>query len=381
MGSNYTILAVAVIALVVSVAGIGLLLSTNSALSALNDNIASINANLNAEIVKINSAITALTVSFNQTQDELNAIKASYYPLIVKDADDRIVTFNSAPQRIVSMAPSITETLFALNLSSSIVAVDTYSDYPPLLMQLENSSAITTVGGLWNPDIEKIASLKPDVVFLDQGLQERFVSTLTNLGLNVVVLKSRHVSDVEDNLLLVGKITSKVTEAHSIVNNIENAINYVSGKVRNAAPVSVMEIAGPPQNGLWSAGNSTFFNDVIQIAGGINIFNDKTGWYNPNGEDVISRNPKFIILDTMDLTGYSIQQVRDWFNAQPGFDKVHAIANDNFYIIHGQAANAVERAGPRIADMIKIYAYILHPEIFGADIPRDLADEYQNYIG
>jgi iron complex transport system substrate-binding protein len=85
------------------------------------------------------------------------------------------------------MAPSITETVFSLNLSGNVVGVDSYSDYPPLLMQLENSSTIVTVGGVSTPDVEMIAALKPNVVFLDQGLQDGFVSSLTSLGLNVEV--------------------------------------------------------------------------------------------------------------------------------------------------------------------------------------------------
>jgi iron complex transport system substrate-binding protein len=310
-----------------------------------------------------------------------NNITATGYPLTITDADGRNVTFTAPPQRIICFAPSITEDVFSLNLSSNVIAVDTYSDYPPLLMQLENSGNITTVGGYITPDIEKIASLQPDVVFLDQALEDSFVAPLQDLNITVVVLSENSISDVENNLLLIGKITNHNAEAIAQVNQINSTIQYVTEKLKNVAPVSVMELAGPPEEGMWSAGNGTFINDIINIAGGTNMFANDSGWYQPTGEDVLSGNPQVVIMDTMDLLGYTPQQITTYFDTQPGFNTINAVANNQFYVLYGQAGNAVERLGPRVSDAILLYAYILHPSVFNVTLPLALGDNYTQYIG
>jgi iron complex transport system substrate-binding protein len=247
-------------------------------------------------------------------------------------------------------------------------------------MQLENSSAISTVGGFTNPDVEEIAVLNPSVVFLDQSLQDAYVTPLTNLNITVVVLSENSLSDVYHNLLLIGSITNHTVEANTEINNINSTIQYVQEKLKNVAPVSVMELAGPPEYGMWSAGNDTYLNDIIQIAGGVNIFSNESGWVNPSGEDVISKNPQVVIMDSMTLTGYAPQDIRNYFDTQPGFSSVSAVTNNSFYILYGQAANAVERLGPRISDAILLYACILHPDIFNTTMPLNLGDDYLNYV-
>jgi len=318
----------------------------------------------------------------NSTTPVLNTSTApTVYPLTITDADGRNVTFYSPPTRIVAMSPAITEDVFSLNLAGSVVGVDNYSDYPPQLLQLENSGNITTCGGYTTPDIEQIASLNPQVVFLDQSLQDSFVSTLANLNITVVVLSGNSISDVEHNLILIGQITNHTSDATTQVDQINNTINYVEAKLQNVTPVPVMELAGPPEDGMWSAANGTFINQIMQIAGGTNIFGNYQSWYEPSGEDVINGNPQFVIMDSMELYGLDPQSIISYFNSQPGFSSVSAVQNNHFYIVYGQAGDTVERAGPRISDAILMYAEILHPNVFNVtNIPTILGDNYTDYI-
>jgi iron complex transport system substrate-binding protein len=194
------------------------------------------------------------------------------------------------------------------------------------------------------------------------------------------MLRSDSISDIENNIMLIGKITQHITEAQSLVGQINSTIQYITEKLQNVPAVTVMEVAGPPEYGIWSAGADTYFNQVIQVAGGINVFNNETGWYNPSGEEILSTNPQYILVDSMTLSGYTTQDIINWFDTQPGFGNVSAVTNNNIYVLYGQAANAVERPGPRIIDMLELYAYILHPSIFGTSLPNGIGDNYTDYV-
>lgn len=326
---------------------------------------------------QINISLNSLINEFKELKRELSAIRELYYPVFIKDALGRVVAIKSEPNRIVSGTPSITEILFTLGLSNKVVGVDQYSNYPPELLELIKTGKIQTVGGVTTLNPEKVASLQPDVVFIDASLQRKFISTLEGFGLTVIALESPNVDEVINNIRLIAKITSKFKEGEATIDKIVNTINEVKTKISNATKQKVVFLVYP--NPLWVTGNGTYLNEIISIAGGINVFSDRSGWFVVNPEQIVAANPDVIIMSSMALPKPP-EELLNYFKSLPGFDQINAVKNNRIYILSENAANAVERPGPRISDAIKLLANILHPTIFGKTMPNFISD-YDTLIG
>lgn len=320
---------------------------------------------------QLNASLSSLVNEFKELKKELSAIQELYYPIFIKDALGRVVTVKFEPNRIVSGTPSITETLFALGLSDKIVGVDQYSNYPPEVLDLVKIGKIQTIGGVTTLNPEKVASLQPDIVLIDASLQKKFISTLEGFGLTVIALESPSVNDVINNIRLIAKITSKFKEGEAVINEIINTINEVETKLSNVTKQKIVFLVYPDP--MWVTGNGTYLNEIISIAGGINVFSDKSGWFVVNPEQIVAANPDVIIMSSMALPK-SPEELLNYFKSLPGFDQINAIKNNRIYILSGNAANAVERPGPRISDAIKLLANILYPTIFGKTIPNFIND-------
>lgn len=326
----------------------------------------------------MNSTVNSLKGEIRSLQTELNVVRASYYPLVVEDALGRIVTIKSEPARIVSGAPSITETLFALGLSSRIVGADSYSNYPKEFLQLKEQGKIAIVGGVTTLDPEKVAAQKPDLVVIDASLQGKFIPALESLGLTVVALETKTVENVKSNFQLLAKITYKLNEGVRVVEQLNAAIQNVSSRVSSSSPTKILFLVW--HDPMYSAGNGTYLSELISISGGINIAGNRTGWVVVNPEQVIAANPGVLILSSMSLT-MDHSQMFAYFRSLPGFENVDAVKNNRIYILTEDASNALERAGPRLVDGVYILGYILHPEVFKVQLPNVLAGNYTSYLG
>lgn len=326
---------------------------------------------------QLSSSLNSLINELKGLKSELKAIQEFYYPIFIEDALGRVITIKSEPNRIVSGVPSITETLFALGLSNKVVGVDQYSNYPPELLDLIKAGRIQIVGGVTTLSPEKVASLQPDVVFIDASLQKKFIPTLEGFGLTVVALESSSINDVINNIRLIAKITSKFKEGEAVVDKIKSTINEVSAKLSNATKQKVVFLVYPDP--MWVTGNGTYLNEVISIAGGMNAFSDKSGWFVVNPEQVVAANPDVIIMSSMSLPKPA-EELLNYFKNLPGFNQINAVKNNRIYILSGEAANAVERPGPRISDAIKLLANILYPNVFGKTMPNTISD-YKGIIG
>ncbi len=367
MSNSTSIKILAAIAIAISVLSAGYAFVANDRISSLSN-----------QMLSVNTTLTNVHRELIDTQAALAIVRQAYYPMLVEDSLGRVITVQSVPQRIVSCAPSITEMLFALGLGGNVVGADSYSDYPPELIALEGSGNITLVGGVTTLDVEKIASLRPDLVIVNYGLQNNFVQPLEDLGITVMVLKSESIQDVRTTTLLLGKVTGRVTEASALVTGIDNTISEVSARVRGAAPVKVIDMVW--LDPMYCAGNGTYINDILTIAGGTNIMGGKAGWVTANPEDILANNPDVIIFDTMELPK-SAEEINAFFASLPGFSDVSAVKNGRIYLLTGQAANVIERPGPRVGEAIELVAAILHPEIFNKTVPSPLGDDYAAYVG
>ncbi len=275
-----------------------------------------------------------------------------------------VTSLSSYPDRIVSLAPSCTEILFALGLDDKVKAVTDYDNYPYNFTAWIAAGNMTSVGDFSKPNMEVIASVNPDLILATAGVQGETIDTLRALNYKVLVLDPSSVEGVLQDINLVGNATGKSAAATSLVNSLRSRIDAVAEKVANAAskPTVYYEVWYDPTS-LWSAGSKAWQNELIEIAGGTNIFADQPlDYFQSSSEAVIDRNPDVILLPATGM-GFgppfwgSINEVK----ARPGWNSISAVQNNRLYQIDG---DVIARAGPRVADAIETLAHIFHPELF-----------------
>ncbi len=278
--------------------------------------------------------------------------------------DDEGYTTNltGIPQRIVSLAPSCTQIVFAIGEGSKVVGVTTYDNYPYDFSAWVAAGNMTIDGGYGTPNMEAIASLQPDLILTD-NINDASLPSMRNLGYKVVVLNPTTINGIYNDISLVGKATGATTEANVVIKNITSTINTISTKIANAheTPMKVFyEIWSGP---LMTTGSTTWINDVISKAGGVNIFDNETQqWPTVASETVVYLNPDAIFLPTeMGQTPFygSVAQVK----ATPGWNTISAVQNNMVYVING---DLFAEAGPRVADCVYAVASDLYPQLFNS---------------
>lgn len=241
--------------------------------------------------------------------------------------------------RIVSLAPSTTEILFALGLDKEIVGVSEFCDYPPQALGKEK------VGTFSQPSIEKILSLKPDIIFCTGLEQAPLAENLKKLKLNVFISDPSDIDSLLTSIAEIGRITNKQDQAKLLIMNMEESINKIkslAAKIPEDKKKKVfIEIWHNP---LSTAGRGSFVDEIIRLAGGSNIAHDLNAPYGTfSPELVIQRNPDCIILAYM-----SKDNPGDELRARAGWNRISAIKYNRVY---GDIDPAVLlRPGPRITE-------------------------------
>ncbi len=282
------------------------------------------------------------------------------FPIWIVDDFGRNVTIDRLPTKIVSLQPSNTEILFAVGAGSTVVGVTRYCDYPPEVLARVKDESLKVVGGFTDPNIELIVSLQPDLVLASTNLQKQAVSSLEAKGFTVVALLPKTVSDILEDIKLVGRIVGRSDVAIKLADSLAARVNAVVDKTRAAPykPRVYFEIWYDP---LMSVGPGTYINDLITMAGGVNIFVDSKAPYpEVNAEIIIERDPETIIV-AKGYMGLAIEETRVKIRDRPGWGSISAVRNNQ---IHEVDENTVYRSGPRIVDGLETLAMIIHPELF-----------------
>ena len=269
-------------------------------------------------------------------------------PVINYVFDDlgRLVAINGTPQRIVSLAPSNTEILFALGLGDNVVGVTDWCDYPPEALNK------TKVGGYATPDIEKIVALNPDLVLVAYGTPMDVIITMVGLGLTVFGIKTTDLDDLLNDIRRIGEITDKEMEAQALTSAMENRIQAVTNQTAELeqSPRVFYIVWHDP---LWTAGSGTFIDELIERAGGVNICQNLTGYTTISIEEVVARDPEIIITSEWSY---------DWARNETGpLASTNASQTGRIYICDD---NLIQRPGPRLVEGLEWFAYLIHPEIF-----------------
>ncbi len=350
---------VAVLALILSGVAIYLLVGISGEVSSLRGEV----SNLTNLLEEASSSVESIGSKVENLTEEINKLKnPPKFPLTVVDALGRTVIVEEEPMRIVSMAPSVTEVLFALGLDDKVVGVTEYCDYPDKVLELVNEGKIQVIGGFTTPSVEKIVALNPDLV-IGCKIHEKFIPLLESLGVNVLIVGDESVDDVYKSILLIGKACGVEDKALNLVNSLKSSIRNVWDKVKDATKPSVLIIVWLKP--LWVAGKKTYMDDLISFAGGINAYSGE-GWKSIDAETLLKLNPDIIIITGHAAPGQSPEEMLEYLKETiPGWENISAVTNDRVYFLTGNAENALVRPGPRIASAIEVLAKIIHPEIFG----------------
>lgn len=233
--------------------------------------------------------------------------KASGGPGIsVKDQLGREVSFEKPLQRVVSLAPSITETVYALGAEAKLVGVTTYCDYPPEAREKEK------VGDFFMPDLEKMIALKPDVVFLIATGQSQTLMKLEGLGLKTFVLDPESSEQTLQSFRLIGKVLGLENNADLLCQEVQTTL----GKVRDKAwgqpnrPLVYLEIDSSP---LITCGGKSFVGELVRIAGGRNLFEDLPQPYGMiSAEKVVAGMPEIIIIAHPNAKAQDVKDRLGW---------------------------------------------------------------------
>lgn len=280
--------------------------------------------------------------------------KETSYPLTIEDASGREVTIEEEPERIVSTSPSETEILFALGLGEKIVGVSDYADYPKEALEKEK------VGGVVEPNAEAIIDLEPDLVITGISMSDDVVEKLANLELKIYKNDGQDLEGILNNILKIGEVVNAQAEAEELVADMQADIDDVKEAVKDVKEEDKKKVYLEFTPG-WTVGSGEFLDELIEVAGGINVASELEGWAEVNEEKIIEEDPE-VILYAKDAVDFETEEpLEDLIRNRSGWEKISAIENER---VIGIDENTVSRIGPRVTDALKQFAEAIYPELY-----------------
>jgi iron complex transport system substrate-binding protein len=276
-------------------------------------------------------------------------------PIVVTDALSRSITLEAPAGKVVSLAPSNTEILFALGADSHVVGIDEFSNYPV------EATSLPSVGGSWtNYNYEFIVSLQPDLVLAAEINTPEHVQALEDLGLTVFMVPNpTDLEGVYQTLILVGQLTGHEAQAISITETLRDRAQAIVSKTQSIEerPNVFYELDSTNPSAPYTAGPGTFIDLLIDLAGGKNAAGSmSTPWAQISIEELLIINPDIIVLGDA-AYGVTPEDVA----LRTGWDAIEAVKNGQVYPFDDDLAS---RPGPRLIDGLEEMARLFHPEIF-----------------
>lgn len=292
----------------------------------------------NASDVKKNEPVQAVKSTDTRT---------TQYPLILKDSNNDEVKIDKEPQKVISLGPNITETIFAIGAGDKLAGRTDYCDYP------EEAKKVQAVGSLTDPSIEKIAEIKPDVVIASTHFKPEVEKKLKDIGVKVVVLYSEESFDgVYKTIDDMGKLLNRQDGADKVIKDMQSKVQMVQDKVKGLNKPSLYYVVGFGKS-QYTAGGDTFIGKIIEMAGAKNAADDVKGW-SYSLEKLVEKNPDLLVCSKFNDAKKGIQ-------SENGYKDLKAVKEGKLYELDN---NLLDRQGPRLADGLLELAKIVHPEAF-----------------
>lgn len=302
------------------------------------------------ELKRLSIFVAILSLLVNM----LAGCQPQFQPGTYTDDLGRAVTIDKIPQRIVSHVPSITEILFALGLDEKIVGVSDYCNYP------EETKLKPSVGNYFNPSIENIVALEPDLVLTDGHSESIKQLDELNPPITYLVIDPGDIDGIFKDIELLGKVTGVEKEAGELIRDMQNDMSRVLNRVKDAPKVKVFYVIDATDlNYPWTAGPGSFVDALIIMAGGENIAAQAQGaWVQLSLEAVVASDPEIIILPAKHGTAFTPPET---LREHLIWQRITAIRQDRIFTIDD---DLVSRYGPRIIQGLEEMARIIHPELF-----------------
>jgi iron complex transport system substrate-binding protein len=288
------------------------------------------------------------------TEPPVPTVTPAPEPIKLTDGLGRSIELAAPAQRVISIAPSNTEILFALGAGQQIVGREEMSDYPA------EAKNVTSIGSVFQKiNTEAIVALKPDLVLAAEINSPEQVKALEDLKLNVYYLPNpKTFDDLYANLETVGKLTGRSAEAAKLNESLTARYDAVMQKLSQAkdAPTVFYEIDATDPTKPYTSGPGTFIDLVIALAGGKNIGGSlKDAFAQISSEELVKQNPDLIVLGDA-LYGVTPESVAQ----RPGWDVLNAVKNNQVFAFDD---NLISRPGPRLIDGLEQMAKLIHPEL------------------
>lgn len=271
---------------------------------------------------------------------------------IVTDHLGRKVLIPENPQRIISLAPNITEIIFALNCEKRLKGVTLHCDFPV------EAKMLPKVGSYVGLDLEKIVSLKPDLcIAIKDGNPKSVIDRLESFGIPVYAVDPRNLDSVMETILSIGGLLGADKRADILVNNMRFRIRHVTELVAATShkPGVFFQIGAAP---VVSVGTRTYIHEIIMLAGGINVTAGETPYPRFSREQLIALSPDVVIITSMTRNDTFEQVLAEW-NKWP---QIQAVRNKRIYMAD---SDLFDRPSPRLLDGLETLVKLIHPELFG----------------
>jgi iron complex transport system substrate-binding protein len=274
--------------------------------------------------------------------------------LAFTDGLGREISLTGPAQRVVSLAPSNTEILYAIGAGSQVVGRDNLSDYPA---EVAN---VTDIGSAYEPlNTELIVSLEPDLVLATEINTPEQVKALEDVGLTVYYLKNPvTLEQMYTNLEIVAQLTGHEDKAATLIESLSARVDAVTQKVAGLTekPTVFYEIDGTDPSKPWTSGPGTFIDTLINMAGGVNIGGVLSDQFaQMSAEEIVLQDPDFIILGDSAF-GVTVESI----GQRAGWEDLTAVKNNSIFPFDD---NLASRPGPRLVDGLEALLAILHPDL------------------
>jgi|SRR5882724_9104814 len=316
---------------------------------------------LNARVLRAISAGAAglmfLCAAVIVRAAQSNGESAKTPPLIVKDEAGRTVEVPQPVKRIISLAPSVTETIYALGAQDRLVADTDVCNYPPAAQKLPK------VGGPFTPNLEIIVSLKPDLVVVaaNSGNRKETADALDLLHVPTYATNAKTVEDVLASIVKLGDVLGVGDQGRALSESLRLRLQDFHRRLENVTPSRVLFVVW--QEPLISIGQETYIADALRRAGAESVIQTKQDWPHVSWEEVVRQQPEYLVFASAhpDEILATLAGLRNL----PGWRDLKAMAENKILIV----SEAINLPAPRLVDAIEELARHLHPEAF-ADPPR-----------
>jgi iron complex transport system substrate-binding protein len=280
-------------------------------------------------------------ISISEEEREFGKVREDKIPLTIIDDTGAVVTIPQEPQRIISIAPSNTEILFALGLEDKIVGITNYCNFP------EETKNIEKIGETFPLNLEKIVSLKPDLILAYAG-QLNEIPRLRELGLNTIVIEPLNLKETLKSIQMVATVGGVPEKGNILVKNLSQRIDQIKTEVSNLEITKKPKVfIGGIYETIWTPGEGTLFNELISLAGGINIAAGFSGWTKISPEFILKEDPDIIIIPIGAMNPGDELKIKENIYQRPGWSNLSAIKNQKIFIVN---EDLFFRPGPRSVD-------------------------------